>query len=344
MPRISADFFMKKRVVDDARYPMWFEIENFKHASDIRLDQCSPEQPGVGYQMRNFSQRKNSHRISQRPSRSHQQSSIKNQLSKITLLLLLTTTLLAQDSLFQSPTLLPTPARDFTVDQLQNLYVTKPDNWLVKLNPAGLPVMDYTNPRLGELGQVDASNPFSIVLFYPEFQTIVTLDRNMVETGQVNLYELDILRTRAVGTASDNNLWVFDEVLGRLKKIGREGGERLVEGPLLFQLLNRRVAPVFLREHDQLVYAADPEHGILVFDVFGKYLKTLPLTGVERFHFVGPRLVHFSQERGWESFHLRTLLTRPFPLPTAVARTERLQFVVDRLYALDPAGVLVFPR
>ena len=264
--------------------------------------------------------------------------------SGVGFLLLLAGGLFGQDTLFQAPVLLPVSARDFTVDQLQNLYLTKTDDWLVKLNPAGLPVTDYANPRLGELAQVDASNPFSIVLFYPEFQTIVTLDRNLIETGQVNLYELDVLRTRAVGTASDNNLWVFDEALGRLLKIGREDGERLIEGPLLFQLLNRRVAPVYLREHDQLVYATDPDYGILVFDVFGKYLKTLPLPGVVRFHFVGPRLVYFTPSDGWQSFHLRTLLTRPFPVPGAVAQTAQLRFVVDRLYVLDAAGVRIFER
>ena len=248
--------------------------------------------------------------------------------------------LVAQDSTYQQPTVLPVQADRFEVDQLQNIYLIKEDH-IFKLNPAGLPIMDYANPRLGTLGQVDASNPFSVVLFYPEFMSIVTLDRNMTETGQFNLFDLDILRTSAVGTASDNNLWVFDEVNSKLLKVGREG-EIVTEGQNLFLLLDRPLRPDFLREHDQLVYINEPDIGILVFDVFGKYLKTIPLTGLDRFQFFGNRL--FYRDAGdWQAFHLKTLLSKPLPLPLTVRKEAPLQWSVDKLYVLEPKGLWIYP-
>lgn len=256
------------------------------------------------------------------------------------LLLFVAIGLAAQDSTYREPTVLPVRADRFEVDQLQNIYLIEEDH-IFKLNPAGLPIMDYANPRLGTLGQVDASNPFSVVLFYPEFMSIVTLDRNMTETGQFNLFDLDILRTNAVGTASDNNLWVFDEVNSKLLKVGREG-EIVTEGQNLYLLLNRPLRPDFLREHDQLVYVNEPELGILVFDVFGKYLKTIPITNLERFEFFGNQLL-YREGAAWVAFHLKTLLTRELPLPSTVRDTAALRWAVDRLYALEEKGLWVYP-
>ena len=109
-------------------------------------------------------------------------------------------------------------------------------------------------------------------------------------------------------------------------------------------LLNRRVAPNYLREHNQRVYVNDPAVGVLVFDVFGKYLKTLPITGVDRFHFSGPRLFYFSEDRGWESFHLETLFTRSLPVPDAGRRSENMRWVTDRWFVLTGVGVVVYRK
>ena len=51
----------------------------------------------------------------------------------------------------------------------------------------------------------------------------------------------------------------------------------------LLQTTGQRILPNFLTEYDQRVYLNDPQQGILVFDAFGTYLKTIPVKGL--FHF-----------------------------------------------------------
>ena len=51
----------------------------------------------------------------------------------------------------------------------------------------------------------------------------------------------------------------------------------------LSNLLNKNIQPNFLVEHNNNVYLNDPKNGILVFDNFGTYLKTIPIYGLSTF-------------------------------------------------------------
>jgi len=48
-------------------------------------------------------------------------------------------------------------------------------------------------------------------------------------------------------------------------------------------LLNKNIQPNFLVEYNSKVYLNDPKNGILVFDMYGAYLKTIPLYGLKTF-------------------------------------------------------------
>ena len=51
----------------------------------------------------------------------------------------------------------------------------------------------------------------------------------------------------------------------------------------LSNLLNKNIQPNFLVEHNNNVYLNDPKNGILIFDNFGTYLKTIPIYGLSTF-------------------------------------------------------------
>jgi len=51
----------------------------------------------------------------------------------------------------------------------------------------------------------------------------------------------------------------------------------------LANLLNKNIQPNFIVEYNNQVYLNDPKVGILVFDNFGTYIKTLPIFGLTNF-------------------------------------------------------------
>src|ERR1700704_5165138 len=109
---------------------------------------------------------------------------------------------------------------DFTVDNLNNIYIINSTDQIKKLNANGDSVAVYNNiKKYGKVSQIDVSNALKILLYYKDFSTIVTLDRLMTVRSTIDLGKKNIFQVKTIGLSYDNNIWVFDELENKLKKI-----------------------------------------------------------------------------------------------------------------------------
>ncbi|MBK9015279.1 MAG: hypothetical protein IPM82_15130 [Saprospiraceae bacterium] len=233
----------------------------------------------------------------------------------------------------QSPPVFPEKIKNFTTDNLGNIYTLTLDNQVVKYTPDGLEQFRYPNRTLGEASLLDATNPFRLLLFFPEHQTVLMLDRTLAANGQLNLYQLGFQGVRAVGMASDGLLWVYDETNFLLKKIDADGTVMASSGDLSLAT-GQPLHPVFLVEREQTVFVSDPAVGVLVFDAFGQYRKTIPLPGLTEFQVMDGQLI-YSRDRQLWSFHLAALLERPFSLPFELGQASKVHVTNGMLYVLE---------
>ena len=227
---------------------------------------------------------------------------------------------------------IPIPTRLFTTDQLRQVYLVTPSNALLKLDPALNELFQYTNNRLGELRLIDVSNPFSVLLYYPDYNEVITLDRTLNERGRLNLLEQGLVQVQAIGLSSDNQVWVYDELNNQLKKLSTTGEVTLASDDLSL-LLGMNISPNFLTARNRRVYLNDPQIGVLVFDIFGQYLKTIDLKGLSDFQIIDDRLL-YTREGRLESFQLRSLLFSTVALPGGVVLGERAEVQKGYLYDL----------
>jgi len=114
-------------------------------------------------------------------------------------------------------------AHFYITDRLCNIYLIDADYQIVKYTPAGKETYRYNNNRLDRPTFIDATDPFNIMVFYPDYQTIILLDRTMTHTATLNFSDFDFFNVNAVAFSSDNKLWVYDELNFRLKKVDRNG-------------------------------------------------------------------------------------------------------------------------
>jgi hypothetical protein len=94
------------------------------------------------------------------------------------------------------------------IDYLQNTYFIK-DNTLYKKGENGY--FTYTNYNLGNIENVDISNPLKILIFFKEFNTIVWLDNNLNEINTpLNLTNIINVNQQYVANAFNNNIWTYN--------------------------------------------------------------------------------------------------------------------------------------
>lgn len=168
---------------------------------------------------------------------------------------------------------IPTDATDFTLDKLGNTYLITPDNDLVKYNKKGELLFRYSDNTLGKLGSVDASNPMQILLYYPDFLIVKTLDRTLNPTGEVTLTDFITTQNAIICSSNDNNIWVFDIDNQQLKKINRVGKIVYESGDLRL-VVNQKIMPNRMEEKAYKLYINVPDEGEFIFDNFGKYIES----------------------------------------------------------------------
>ncbi len=102
---------------------------------------------------------------------------------------------------------------EFTVDNLDNIYVLNSRNQVKKFNANGDSVGVYNDVRkYGTATLIDVSNPLKLLLFYRDFGTVVMLDRFLNAVNSIDLRKQNILQSRAIGQSYDNKIWVYDEL------------------------------------------------------------------------------------------------------------------------------------
>jgi hypothetical protein len=174
---------------------------------------------------------------------------------------------------------IPFTSASLSTDNMGNAYVIAL-NQLLKFDSDGKPISHFSQSNSGALRSADCSDPLKLVLFYPDFARVATLNNKLALESYVELRALDFVYPTLVCQSSNLGFWVFDLATFQLKKIDPTL-QVVYESGNLQQLMGYSLKPNLLTEADNFVYLNDPVHGILVFDMYGVYYKTIPVKDVQ---------------------------------------------------------------
>lgn len=166
-------------------------------------------------------------------------------------------------------------------DKLKQIYFVSPRQVLYKCNEQGKVLFEFSNRYLGTLGKIDVSDPFDILLYYPDYQTLLFLDRTLNVTADVHLKAEQFPLPTLVALSRDRQVWIYDAGLNTLNRMDRQGNIKSSSQDLSL-LLGRRFSPNQLVCNERGVYLVDPEQGVLSFDLFAQFQAFLPTVGIEQ--------------------------------------------------------------
>ncbi|WP_156039766.1 hypothetical protein [Aureispira sp. CCB-QB1] len=240
----------------------------------------------------------------------------------------------AQDYTFKELKSIPKTSRWMEVDKMKQLYLVENAHTLLKYSPEGELLYQFNENSLGEISYIDVSNPFRILVYYNDYATVIFLDRTLSEIQRHDLSDLDIPEVRALGTASDNNIWIFDNNTYTLKKVDSQN-QVIAESPDLSLLLTEGIDPNRLIEANARVYLNSPNIGILVFDIFGNYIKTIEILDLDYFQ-VYEGQIFYVEHKKFKTYHLLSFLTKEIKLPILSEKLEQLCIAQEHLYIKYP--------
>lgn len=230
---------------------------------------------------------------------------------------------------------------DFTVDNLDNVYILNSRNQIKKLNSNGDSVGVFNNIKnYGKASLIDVSNPLKILLYYRDFATVVVLDRFLNAVNIIDLRKQNIFQAKAIGQSYDNKIWVYDELESKLKKIDEEG--RLIqETPDFRLLLGQAPSPVKIFDENKYVYLYDSVKGVYVFDYFGALRNNIQILQWKNFKVVG-QYIFGSKADTLLRYEIASFMFDEWKMPEEIYKSTSFNFTSSRLYALRNDGVYIY--
>jgi hypothetical protein len=222
---------------------------------------------------------------------------------------------------------------EFTVDNLDNIYVLNSRNQVKKYNVNGDSVAVYNDIRkFGQATLIDVTNPLKVLLYYKDFATVVMLDRFLNVVNVVDLRKQGVLQAKAIGQSYDNKIWVYDELEAKLKKID-EDGKLLQETPDFRLLLSQSIIPVKIFDENRYVYLYDSVKGIYVFDYFGAFKNGILIQNWQNLKVSG-QYIFGSKADTLYRYEISTFRYDDWKMPEPILKSRNFNFSSSRVYAL----------
>lgn len=230
---------------------------------------------------------------------------------------------------------------DFTVDNLDNIYILNSRNQIKKLDANGDSVAIFNNVRkYGKATLIDVSNPLKVLLYYKDFTTVVVLDRFLNIRNSIDLRKQDIYQAKAVGQSYDNRIWVFDELDNKLKKL-EEDGKVLQETPDFRLLLGKAVSPIKIFDENKYVYLYDSINGVYVFDYFGALKNNILIQHWQNFKVAG-KFIFGSKADILYRYDITSFRYDEWKMPEQLFQSKAFNFTTSRLYALKNDAIEIY--
>lgn len=166
------------------------------------------------------------------------------------------------------------------IDHLENIYVIEKDNLSLISKPSK---KEYQNNYLGNIFSVDISNPLRILIFHKDANQIIFLNNELSIIGEpVNLDKINLPEISVVCSSQINGFWIYNNLNNRVEFVNNKL-KKTHSSIDLSPFINSTDDILSIKMEYKHIYLNVQNTGILVFDMFGTYLKTLPIQNIQSF-------------------------------------------------------------
>ena len=164
------------------------------------------------------------------------------------------------------------------IDQYGYFYIIDQDN-LIKYDSEGHTLYHYSNKLLGNIDQIDISNPLRLLLFYKDQGLIIVLDNTLSQQKEpISLNELGLYQTSCIANSNfDNGIWLYDIDVNEIIKINHLSQVNYRSGNLSVLIPNMEFPILNLKEKNRKLYVVT-RNKIFVMDQFGSLLSVITLS------------------------------------------------------------------
>ena len=187
------------------------------------------------------------------------------------------------------------------------LYLVHADQ-IIKTDYEGKIAYTYSNKILGPVTYIDISLPLRPIIFYAEQPALLFTDNTLSQQNSKVVYLQDNLPgqiTLVANSFYNNSVWAYDRQNFKLLRLNQRMLQEIETQNLAVLLNAPQFEPTEMQEFSDRLYINNPSTGVLVFDIFGTYYKTIPEKNITQFQVSG-NLLWYLKEGKLYHFNLVT--------------------------------------
>ena len=240
----------------------------------------------------------------------------------------------SQDSL-----LLPGKFTTFSVDNLGNSYTVVKKDTLFKYSKTNvMQNYNYVNSSLGEIDQIDASNPLQLIVLHNDVSTLVFLDVTLREVRRIRLQNVQIFSNPiAFAQNADGTIWVFDDVNASIVRLNPDG-EQIDKSLSLIQQLDFVPEVANMQANNEYIILHDEDRGFIVLDQFAEFIKYMPMQDVSHFELVNNHIL-FSTTTNNQLQAVALTIAGVQTIPGVQLQSDQFKIQQEKLYQLTEKGI-----
>ncbi|NQY67697.1 MAG: hypothetical protein HRT72_08240 [Flavobacteriales bacterium] len=225
-----------------------------------------------------------------------------------------------------------------STDNLGSYFLIK-ENEMIRFQLSPKLTFKYSDVDLSSISSVDVTDPLKILVFHKDLSKIIRLDNTLSVTGNpILLDDLDLGQCILACTSFNNAIWLYDQLSFQLIRLDRSLN-KINESNNISMILGYDITPNFMIENNNWLYINDPKHGILVFDIYGAYFKTIPILDLVRFQIINGN-IYFYKDGSFSMYNPKTLNIENIVLPES--EFHSVQIRQNRLYVLKDKSLRIY--
>ncbi len=160
----------------------------------------------------------------------------------------------------------------FTIDKLNQIYILNKDNTITKYDQNLNVVMSRNLKLEGDIATLDVFNVFDILLFYKSINTLIFTDNLLNKRSSIDFNNLpnQSLQVSAVCRSFDNQIWIYDILSQKIKKIDEEGN-LILESSAINSFSKKQHIFHQIVENPPFLYLLD-SNNVITMNIYGKYI------------------------------------------------------------------------
>ena len=230
--------------------------------------------------------------------------------------------------------------RLFETDALGDIFVATTRNEILKFDDTGYFEGSYANKKFGTITSIDATNPFKLLMYYNDFQTILLIDRLLNPIVTISLGNYSVAQTQGVAASDDGSIWVYDAGARQFLKFVLDNNTVSLANTFVINNSNRFNCEEMV-VNTSGIYINDKQKGIFHFDLFGRLVEQLDIRNASHFQMID-NAIYYTDATGFYVYAMTTKTKTLINMPEGIETTQVKRLQKNKLYIQRGGSIDVY--